>query len=456
MHAVLLPVAACTFLVVCLWPLLSKWISPRYVMLFFSLACLVLISWASTVVLLVFSVLIFFGGKILHRDKTRITLYAIVATCLAPLILYKIIDAKVCQQCLIDPQLLTFEIIGISYFTFNGLSYLFDIRKGYLVPEMNYAHLLLFLCYFPCIAAGPLHRYKYLDAQFSQALKPDNENFSRGFRLILWGLFKNLVLAQRLKLIVDLILDNPEGYQGIFVLLGGLAFFFQLYCDFSAYVDVAMGFSRMMGIQISANFSNRVYLSSSRSDFWKGWHQTLNNWFRDYLFFPLVKGQTNRSRINLALLITFILIGLWHEVSYKFLIWGLLNGIWILAETKIRPRLAMLRGRMWEAVGVLYHLSMASFMAIIFRTTDLYATSEALLSANREQFSADSIWRKIIFIVPLFIFTDMVNKAMKEDTIDIYLGRKKRWQRWAFYFSLGLTIMAFGILPDESHYYIRF
>lgn len=454
MHVAILHVSVCTFLIICLWPIVPKWISPRVILLFFSLACVILISPVSAIVLLLFSIFVFVGGKILHNTNDRATVYGVITVCLLPLLLYKFIDFE--RFDLSGGAQTPLTIIGISYFTFNGLGYLFDIRRGYLAPERNYGYLLLFLCYFPCLAAGPLHRYRYLNAQFSQALALDGENFSRGFRLIVWGLFKNLVLAHRLKIIVELILDNPSGYHGFFVLVGGMAFFFQLYCDFSSYVDVAMGFSRIMGIQISPNFSNRVYLSSSRNDFWKGWHQTLNNWFRDYVFFPLVKGTPQKSRIDFMLLVTFMLIGLWHEVSLKFLFWGLLNGLWILAETKIRPRLPMLATRSWYWAGVCYHLSIACFMAVIFRATNLYTTWQALFSANKEQFLTDGIGRKLIFILLIFLIADWVNKTMKNDTIDVYLGRKKWWKRWAFYFFFGLIIMAFGALSDENPYYTRF
>jgi alginate O-acetyltransferase complex protein AlgI len=429
---------------ICLWPLLNKWISARHVLLLFSLVSFALISITGLTALLFFSVIVYLGGHIINRTKDKSTHYLIIALCLMPLILYKIIDQA--EQFTTAENKL-FEIIGISYFTFNGLSYLFDIRKGYLIPEKNFTHVLLYLSFLPCIAAGPLHRYKYFDAQFSKALNINGEDLSRGF---------SLVLGQRLKAIADPILDNPTGYHGVFVWLGGLAFFLQLYCDFSAYVDVSMGVARMLGVQLSPNFSNRVYASSSRSEFWKGWHQTLNAWFRDYVFFPLVKGRSNARKIDAVMLITFILIGLWHSISWQFLLWGALNGLWVIGETKIRNRLPALTSRFWRIAGIAYHVSLAPCMAVIFRTSNLSDSWQALVSPNKQQLAKDFMLAKFIFIIPLFLFMDLINRLMKDDTIDVYLSRQKRGYRWAFYFSIALIIMAFGQLPGENHYYVRF
>jgi alginate O-acetyltransferase complex protein AlgI len=453
MQDTILPILLCTVLMICFWPLLHKRIPARYVLLLFSLGGFALISETGLVVLLFFSVIIYYGGRIVNHTKDGKIFFLIIALCLLPLILYKTIGHG--KEFTTDGNNL-FEIIGISYFSFNGLSYIFDIRRGYLTPEKNYGHLLLYLSFLPCIAAGPLHRYKYLDAQFSQALNISGEDLARGFRLILWGLFKNLVMAQRLRAIAVPILDNPTGYQGVFVWLGGLAFFLQLYCDFSAYVDVSMGAARMLGVQLSPNFSNRVYASSSRSEFWKGWHQTLNAWFRDYVFFPLVKGRSNQGKIDAVMLITFILIGLWHSISWQFLLWGALNGLWVIGETKIRNRLPVLTSRFWRIAGVLYHVSLASCVAVIFRTTNLRDSWQALVAPNKQQFTEDFMLAKFIFIAPLFLFMDIVNRLMKDDTIDIYLARQKRSSRWVFYFSIALMIMAFGQFPGENPYYVRF
>jgi alginate O-acetyltransferase complex protein AlgI len=453
MNVTHLTVFATTSVIILLSPLLRQWLSTRSILLIFSLGCMAAISLWTLLLLLAFSLLVFAGGKSIHRNKTPSLFYVLIGLCLLPLLLYKIFGSEASG---FEPGTLAIlKLIGISYFTFNGLSYLIDVRRGFMVPEEDFTHLLLFLCYFPCIPAGPLHRYRYLNSQFSNALQPRGENLSRGFRLVLWGLFKNLVLAERLKFIADTILDNPAEYQGGFVLLGGLAFFFQIYCDFSAYVDVGMGFSRMMGIEIAQNFSNRVYLSSSRSEFWNGWHKTVNAWFRDYVFFPLVKGRPSKLRIDLVLLVTFILIGLWHALSVKFLIWGLLNGLWILAETKVRKRFSFF-GRMWRTVGVVYHLSLSSFMAVIFRTSDLSASLRALASPARESFERDNLLRAIALTIPLLLIADQVNRMLKTNTVDVAMSGLRGWQRWSFYFGLAILIMAFAQQAVEGHYYMRF
>src|SRR5690242_18549255 len=160
MQVTMLPAFFCTGLIVCLWPLFKKWMSPQYVLLFFSLAYFAFISLPGALVLLFLAVVVYAGGYILDRTKgIHVYKVVIVTTCLLPLILYKIIDSPSFEFLFVHHYTLL-EVVGISYFNFNGLSYLLDIRKGYLLPEKNFGHLLLYLSFFPCIPAGPLHRYK--------------------------------------------------------------------------------------------------------------------------------------------------------------------------------------------------------------------------------------------------------------------------------------------------------
>lgn len=454
MQSAILLVFVCAFAVLAVTSLVSRWIHTRHILLLASLLCFAIVSVPGVCVLLVFSILVYGGGIMVSQRKTTGTLVAVVAMCLTPLVVYKVTIVQPWTQEVAAFSLL--EMIGISYFTFNGLSYVLDIRKGYIAADNRYDNVLLYLAFFPCIIAGPLHRYKNLSTQFAGLGPIQEQNLSRGFRLVLWGLFKNLVLAQRLKEIADPIFQSRAEYQGFFVLLGGLVFFFQLYCDFSSYVDIAMGLSRMMGIQLSPNFSNRVYASTSRTEFWKGWHQTLNAWFRDYLFFALMKGRANAANFNRSLLLTFVLIGLWHDLSLKFFIWGLLNGIWILAEMRIRKSLPKVSSSVWRVPGLLYHLTLASCLAVIFRSDNLMLSLKKLMAPTIGAVHDDSLVRKLLFVIPILVLMDQINKAMKDETIDTALERFPRWGRWSFYFLLALVIMSFGQLPNENPIYAGF
>ncbi|MBU3677388.1 MAG: hypothetical protein FGM54_09475, partial [Chitinophagaceae bacterium] len=203
-------------------------------------------------------------------------------------------------------------VMGWSYFLFNALSYLFDIERKVIQPETSLPALMRYLLFFPMLFAGPMHRKKALDEQFKQVHVSPN-SIRAGLRLILWGLFKNFVLAKRLfSLFLSLQLSHLDG---LFLLLQGLVFFFYIYASFSSFVDFFQGVALLFNIKMSDNFHKRVYWASSRHQFWQGWHMTLNAWFKDYFFYRLMKYKYWRNKTQLALFLTFLLIALWHGAT---------------------------------------------------------------------------------------------------------------------------------------------
>lgn len=411
---------------------------------------LIIAKWASIAILL-FSLIVFLGGKIVEKTKRPIIYFAVIALGLSLLL----VDKFGLYPSAGLPSV--FTIIGISYITFNGLSYLFDIRKGYLKPETNYGLLLLYLLYFPYISAGPLHRYKRVVSQFKNGISLSNENFSLGFRLILWGVFKNLVLAQYLMRLVIIIIDFPDVYKGFYVLLGGFFFFIYLYSDFSSYIDIIRGTSQIFGIKLSQNFRNRVYASTSRKHFWEGWHMTLNHWFRDYVFYRLTSKARKKWQIELAMLFTFLLIGIWHEVSWKFLIWGFMNGIWIITENKLKKYFQFIPLAFREILGTIYHISIASCIAIVFRSNDAMASVRALFSQSVIPASNYIIvLKQIIYISPFFILMDYFYRKAGERPMEDYFGTLSLKTRWAIYVLLSICILVFGISKSNDAYYMQF
>ncbi|UTA67849.1 MBOAT family O-acyltransferase [Emticicia sp. 21SJ11W-3] len=411
---------------------------------------MIVAKWAAIPIFL-FSLVVFFGGKIIERTKGKLAYYGIITMALTFLLLEKLgLFTKVGLP-------LPFVIIGISYITFNGLSYLFDIRKSYLKPETNYGLLLLYLLYFPYISAGPLHRYKKVASQFRNNVGLSNQNFSLGFRLILWGIFKNLVLGQYLGKLVAIIIDSPDVYKGFYVIIGGFFFFLYLYCDFSSFIDIVRGTSHIFGIQLSQNFRSRVYASSSRRQFWEGWHITLNHWFRDYIFYRIAGKARKKWQIDLAMMVTFVMIGIWHDVSWKFVLWGFINGTWIITEDKLRKRLGLKPGTCATILGTLYHVSVASFVAIVFRTPDLGASVKALLSSSTLPTGTYLvIIKQIIYISPFFVLMDYIYRKAGQKPIEEYLGTLSLRNRWAIYILLTACILIFGSDNNEDAYYMQF
>lgn len=346
------------------------------------------------------------------------------------------------------------SIVGISYFTFNAISYIIDIRRKYIVPEKNYFKLLLYLIYFPCIFSGPLHRAKYLFQQF-QKIEVTNQNISKGMRLILWGIFKNLVIGERIYLIIQQYLNTE--ISGIYYLLIGLLFFFYLYCNFSSFVDFFQGVSKIFGIELKSNFKNRVYFSPSRQEFWKGWHITLNEWFRDYFFFPLAKKDRKRKYTDFILLITFLCIAIWHELTPIFLLWGVLNGLWIIIEKKINLE-KMPFPKLRRFFGPVYHLTISCLLALIFISPNLpILVKKVFIEPSYFPLEESKVYiNTIIITIVSFIIMDYHYIKAGNNRFDNYLESKSIYARWFIYTKLTFIIIVFSIDAGIDNYYIQF
>jgi len=344
--------------------------------------------------------------------------------------------------------------IGLSFFTFNGISYLVDVKRGYIRAYTNFSLILSYLVFLPHILAGPLHRAKYLIKQFESPIQLSDANFSLGLRLVLWGVFKNYVLAQRFKYIVDSILNYPDNYTGVYVWLGGLLFFFQIYCDFSSYIDIGRGIAQIFGLELKKNFENRVYLASSRVEFWQGWHITLNHWFRDYFFFPLAKGITQKWKLHTITLFTFLMIGLWHGITIQFACWGLVNGVWIILERTISFRLP--KNAFSKMLGVVYHLFFAAWIALVFRVSDVQKTWRALWVFPQNSHFEGILLKNAGVAMLVFIWMDYFYLKAKNAPIENYIGKQPAWIRWGIYSMLIFLILLLGVFPEEGHYYFKF
>lgn len=227
--------------------------------------------------------------------------------------------------------------VGISFYTFQALGYTMDVYRGEIYAEKNFFRYALFVSFFPQLVAGPIERSKNLLKQLAIPKKCSYDNLREGLLLMLWGFFMKLVLADRLALFVDTVYGaNHQDYGGIIVITATIFFAFQIYCDFGGYSAIAMGAAKMLGIDLMENF-NTPYLSASTSEFWRCWHISLSTWFRDYLYIPLGGNRKGTARKYLNLIITFAVSGLWHGANWTFVVWGLLNGIYQIIGSILRP-----------------------------------------------------------------------------------------------------------------------
>ena len=211
--------------------------------------------------------------------------------------------------------------VGISFYTFQTLSYVIDVYKVDVKAEKHFGYYATFISFFPQLVAGPIERTKNLLPQIKSAHVFNYEQATYGLKLMAWGFFKKLVIADTLSSPVKLVFDNPQEVQGFALILASFFFTIQIYCDFSGYSDIAIGTAKLFGIDLMTNFKN-PYLSKSIKEFWSRWHISLSTWFRDYVYIPLGGNRVGHIRHNINLMITFLVSGLWHGANWTFVTWG--------------------------------------------------------------------------------------------------------------------------------------
>ena len=261
---------------------------------------------------------------------------------------------------------------GLSFYSLSAISYLVDVHRRELTAERHFGRLLLYLAFFPKLLAGPIERARPFLEQLSAPISFDGSRVVSGLQLLLWGLFKKVVIADRLAALVDAAYRQPGFAPPADLVIATYFFAFQLYCDFSGYSDMAIGTARVLGIDLMENF-RRPYLSGSVAEFWsRRWHLSLAGWFRDYVYIPLGGSRTSRVRHALNLMVVFLLSGAWHGANWTFVIWGGLNGLYVVASTVARRhREAASRGmamRVLRAV-VTFHAVLVTW--VFFRAASL-------------------------------------------------------------------------------------
>jgi D-alanyl-lipoteichoic acid acyltransferase DltB (MBOAT superfamily) len=221
--------------------------------------------------------------------------------------------------------------IGLSFHTFQAMSYTIEVYRGHQKAEKHFGLYALYVMFYPQLVAGPIERPQNILPQLHSIKKFNYQNLASGLSLMLWGFFKKIVIADRLAIVVNEIYNNPTDYHGLTLLMATFFFAFQIYCDFSGYSDIAIGAARVMGFDLMRNF-NIPYFSTKLSEFWTRWHISLSTWFRDYVYIPLGGNRTLKWRWYYNILITFLLSGFWHGAKWTFIIWGAIHGIFLIIE----------------------------------------------------------------------------------------------------------------------------
>jgi D-alanyl-lipoteichoic acid acyltransferase DltB (MBOAT superfamily) len=357
----------------------------------------------------------------------------------------------------LQPNLKTLHIIlpiGISFYTFQSLSYSIDIYRGKIQPTNNFISFMAFVSFFPQLVAGPIQRASELLPQFLKARTFKSDRLISGFRFILYGLFKKMVIADRLAYFVDRIYDSPERFDGMVLLAATFMFGFQIYCDFSGYSDIAIGSARLLGFDLTQNFKT-PYLSNSFRDFWRRWHISLSTWFRDYVYIPLGGNRVSQSRWIFNILLTFTLSGLWHGASLTFIIWGFLHGFFLVSEHYISKVITLPKSFSW--IGFITTFVMVNLAWVFFRAHTFdqsmfifssfgnlnfdFVSKGLALFAENNQFKEFTI--SILASFPLFIILEMLINQADFNNLIVTRGIILRW---SFYLILAFGILIFGVL----------
>ena len=360
--------------------------------------------------------------------------------------------------------------IGISFYTFKSLSYTLDIYRRQLKPTKKIVEYFAFVSFFPQLLAGPIDRASTLLPQFFDERKFKYEQAVDGCRQILWGFFKKMVLADNLSPLVDHFYANPQNAPGPHLIIATACFAFQIYCDFSAYSDIAIGSAKLLGFKSMRNFAY-PYFAESMSDFWRRWHISLTSWFRDYVFFSLggVRGTSLRRAVNVV--ITFLLSGFWHGASWNFLIWGGLNGLVItpdLFRKRQRKRQrdsAGLGSSLVRLLRIVRTFAIACLIWIFFRAPTLSVAgsiykkifSDLLNLRAYLQPGAVFAYAPIGYLLPVllvfFVVCEWVERTREHP---LNLDRLPRFLRWSAYSILILVTLRYGFHVSGDFVYFRF
>jgi alginate O-acetyltransferase complex protein AlgI len=274
---------------------------------------------------------------------------------------------------LYDPPLLAIILpVGLSFHTFQAMSYTIEVYWRRVPAEKNLLEYALYVAFFPQMVAGPIERPYELLPQFHREPTVTYEGVRAGMVQALWGLFKKMVLADNVADFVKLIYDRPQHYNGAALVLATLLFSIQIYCDFSGYTDIALGLARMMGYQLRINFM-QPYFSRSVGEFWRRWHISLSTWFRDYVYIPLGGNRVKLSRHYANLMITFVISGLWHGANWTFVAWGFLHGVYLIIAQTAAPYLPRFDRvpRLQTFVKTIVTFALVTFAWIFFRANTL-------------------------------------------------------------------------------------
>jgi len=362
----------------------------------------------------------------------------------------------------INPQGLKIILpVGISFYTFQTLSYSIDVYKRKLEPTKDIITFFAFVSFFPQLVAGPIERATNLLPQFYKKRSFEYETAVDGMRQILWGLFKKMIIADNCAKYVNDIFSNNTNYSGSTLLLGAFFFAFQIYGDFSGYSDIAIGTSRLFGFKLMRNFAF-PYFSRDIAEFWRRWHISLSTWFRDYVYIPLGGSQGGKWLKIRNIFIIFIVSGFWHGANWTFVVWGALNAIYFLPLMLINKHKqntdTAAAGKLLPRIKEIFQIGITFFLILIawvfFRAESLYEAGRYINGIfSISLFSMPEVFpRRFILFIALLILAEWLQRE-KQHALQFTDKKLPKIIRWSIYYVIILAIVLFGGSQQEFIYF---
>ena len=414
-------------------------------------------------VLLAEIIIAYFGARVLEKNKNKAFFALIIVLTLLPLITFKYVDFaiytfdKVLSKLgtmLNDHTLKLVAPIGISFYTFELISYITDVYKGKIAAEKSFIKVFVFAGFFANITSGPIERAGAFLPKINEEKRFSYEEASFGLKLVMLGLVKKLCGANVLKQYVDNVFGNIYAYKGPAFLVAIVLYTYEIYLDFSGYTDMARGFAKMLSFDLSENFS-RPYLSCGIKEFFARWHVSLSQWLRDYVYIPLGGSRCKRMRKYVNLMITFFVSGLWHGASFTFIVWGLLHGIYQCVADLVKPLTDKMSGfgRAFKAVRIFVTFCLVSFAWMFFRANSLSDAKYIVMN----MFIGDNFYGQLlqmgflsvqaivfaVLIIGLTIVYDVYSERLSARGSDVIteFGRLPKAVRYAVYVVLGVLVV---------------
>lgn len=420
-------------------------------------------------VLLAEIIIAYFGARVLEKNKNKAFFALIIVLTLLPLITFKYVDFAIYTfdkvlsklgRLLNDHTLKLVAPIGISFYTFELISYITDVYKGKIAAEKSFIKVFVFAGFFANITSGPIERAGAFLPKINEEKRFSYEEASFGLKLVMLGLVKKLCGANVLKQYVDNVFGNIYAYKGTVFLVAIVLYTYEIYLDFSGYTDMARGFAKMLGFSLSENFL-RPYLSCGIKEFFARWHVSLSQWLRDYVYIPLGGSRCKRMRKYVNLMITFFVSGLWHGASFTFIVWGLLHGIYQCVADLVKPLTDKVggfvrgsgSGKAFKAVRIFVTFWLVSFAWMFFRANSLSDAKYIVMN----MFIGDNFYGQLlqmgflsvqaivfaVLIIGLTIVYDVYSERLSARGSDVIteFGRLPMAVRYAVYVVLGVLVV---------------